>query len=230
MYGAAQLLKGTVESAMIGGVEETTEMVFSVLDRIGSLAQAEGDVDEASRPFDRRRNGMILGEGSAMLIAQQKGKKTYGYLAGFGIARDVTATVSDWGTDPNAIVTAMRAAIDDAEIEISDVDAIYASANSMRRADKLESLAIQRLFGDRVPPVVATKGTFGEYAAAGALQLVAALLAIDEQSLHPSCGFEQPDDEMTIDVTRESRPTQLRNVLVNSISAGGGILCAVVSR
>jgi len=89
---------------------------------------------------------------------------------------------------------------------------------------------IQSLFGTRVPPVVATKGYFGEYAAGGALQLVAALLAIDGQALHASCGFAEGDAEMRIEVVRERRPVVLRNILVNSISAGGGIVCAVISR
>jgi len=75
-----------------------------------------------------------------------------------------------------------------------------------------------------------TKGYFGEYAAGGALQLVAALLAVADQTLHASCGFESGDDAIRIEVVRECRPAALRHVLVNSLSAGGGIVCAVVSR
>jgi 3-oxoacyl-[acyl-carrier-protein] synthase II len=209
MYGASQVLKGSVRAAMIGGVEETTEMLFSVLDRIGALD-------------DRQRNGMAIGEGSAMLVAEAIEPARYGFLSGFGIARDVTASMSDWGDDPNAIVTAMRAAIDDAELTVNDIDAIYASANGAKRGDHVECLAIRQLFGDI--PLVATKGYFGEYAAAGALQLVAALIALDEQTLHASCGFESEH------FVRERRAMPLRNILVNSVSAGGGIVCAVVSR
>jgi 3-oxoacyl-(acyl-carrier-protein) synthase len=98
------------------------------------------------------------------------------------------------------------------------------------RCDRLEYRALQSLFGSRMPPVVATKAYFGEYAAGGALQLVAALLAIEEQSLHASVGFDEGEPEMELDVTRESRPLALRNVLVNSLSAGGGIVCTVISR
>ena len=129
----------------------------------------------------------------------------------------------------SAVIGAMRAALEDAELTVGDVDAIYASANSTRRADCVEARAIGDLFGERVP-VVATKGYFGEYAAAGGLQLAAALLAIHEQSLHPSCGFEEPDEQTKIGIVRERRPAALRNVMVNSMSAGGGIVCAVVSR
>ncbi|HEX7192546.1 MAG TPA: beta-ketoacyl synthase N-terminal-like domain-containing protein [Thermoanaerobaculia bacterium] len=223
LHGASQIVKGAATAAVIGGVEEVNEMIFSVLDRLGALGNE-------SRPFDRRRAGLIPGEGSAMLVAQAEATEAYGYLSGFGIARDRTATISNWGDDHYAVETAMRGAIDDAGLTMGDIDAIYASANSTRRADHVESCAIQELFGDAAPPVVATKGFFGEYAAGGALQLVAALLAIDGQVLHPSCGFEEGDPEMRIEVVRERRPAGLRNVLVNSISAGGGIVCCVVSR
>lgn len=223
MHGASQIVKGAATAAVIGGVEECNEMIFSVLDRLGALGNE-------SRPFDRRREGLVPGEGSAMLVAQAEAAEAYGYLAGFGMARDTTATISDWGDDHHALMNAMRGAMDDAGLTMRDIDAIYASANSTKRADRLEYRAIEELFGGAAPPVVATKGFFGEYAAGGALQLVAALLAMDEQTLHASCGFEEGDAGMRIDVVRERRPANLRNVLVNSVSAGGGIVCAVVSR
>ncbi len=229
MYGASQIVKGSAPAALIGGVEEVNEMIFSVLDRLRALAHAENGTEEASRPFDRRRNGMVIGEGSAVFVIGTAGN-AYAYLSGFGIARDTTATVSDWGDDPGALVSAMRAAIDDGEIAMSEIDAIYASANSTRKADRLEYRAIQSLFGEHLPPVVATKGYFGEYAAGGALQFAAAVLALRDQTLHASPGFERGDEEMRIEVNRASRPAALRHVLVNSVSAGGGMVSAVVSK
>lgn len=235
MYAASQIVKGTVPSAMLGGIEEVNEMIFSVLDRIGALAHANGAISEAARPFDRRRNGLTIGEGSAVLLAESAEQardraKVYGWLAGFGIGRDTTAKISDWGEGHEQVAAAMRAAIEDAELSVADIDAVYASANGTLRGDRLEYRALQTLFGANVPPVVATKGWFGEYAAGGALQLVAALFALDEQSLHASLGFEEGEPEMQLDVTREARPLALRNVLVNSLSAGGGIVCSVISR
>lgn len=227
MYAAAQLVKGSARAALTGGVEEVNEMIFSVLDRIGALASGE---DQEARPFDRCRNGMVIGEGAVAMALEPSGVAKYGHLSGFGMARDVTATISDWGESHRAAEAAMRAAIEDAGLTLDDIDAIYASANSTRKADRLEYRAIQSLFAERTPPVVATKGYFGEYAAGGALQLAAALLAIADQTLHASCGFRSGDDEMRIEVVRERRPADLRHVLVNSLSAGGGIVCAVVSR
>jgi len=231
MVAAAQIAKGVAPAALIGGVEEINEMVFSVLDRIGVLAHANGVVDECARPFDRRRNGFSIGEGSAVLVAEARpSKEPYGYFAGFGVARDTTASISDWGDDAGAVVTAMRAALDDAEIAASDIDAIYASANATLRADRVEARAIRALFGDNPPPVVATKGIFGEYAGAGSLQLAAALLAIRDQTLHKSVGFEEIDEQLGITPTDNRQPTTVNYVLVNSLSAGGGIVCAVLSR
>lgn len=231
MYGSAQIVKATVPSAIIGGVEEVNEMVFSVLDRVGALCHADGELTEHMRPFDRRRNGMAVGEGSAILVAEANPTKpAYGWLSGFGIARDTTATISDWGTGHEHVASAMRAAIDDAELQVSDIDAIYASANGTKRGDLLELRAIHHLFGDDVPPVVASKGYFGEYAAGGGFHLVAALLALRHQELHASYGFDEGDPELRFVPVREPRAASLQHILVNSISAGGGVICSVISR
>jgi 3-oxoacyl-[acyl-carrier-protein] synthase II len=229
MYASSQIAKGVNPSAVAGGVDEVNEIVFGVLDRVGSLAHSNAVVDECARPFDRRRNGMVVGEGGAVVIAEAAPRKQpYAFVSGFGIARDTTASISDWGDGAGAVAAAMRAAIEDAELSFHDIDAIYASANATGRADRLESQAIQLLFRD-VPPVVATKGYFGEYAAGGALQLIAAILAIRDQKLHASAGFAQADDGLVAPAQRQG-PRDLRHILVNSISAGGGIVCAVLSR
>ncbi|HUJ15515.1 MAG TPA: beta-ketoacyl synthase N-terminal-like domain-containing protein [Thermoanaerobaculia bacterium] len=221
MYAATQVAKGSVPAAIAGGVEEVSEITFSVLDRIGALGRC-------CRPFDRTRDGMVFGEGGAALILEPNAGDAYAFVAGFGIARDRTATISDWGDGVDDVVRAMRAAIDDAGLAIDDIGAIYASANSSVRGDRLESRAIQTLFRD-VPPVVATKGYFGEYAAGGALQIIAAALAIADQKLHASIGFSEGEEEMRFAPVRESRPCKLRHVLVNSLSAGGGVVSAVLS-
>lgn len=228
MYASSQIVKGNCHAALAGGVEEVNEMIFSVLDRIGSLAHANGVVDEQPRPFDRRRNGITPGEGAAIFALEaETSRQRYASIAGFGIARDTTATISDWGTNPAALCSAMRAAMRDAEVE--SADAIYSSANGSRRADRLEAQAIQAMFGQGVP-VVATKGYFGEYAAGGALQVAAAALAVRDQCLHRSIGFSESDDDVRIDVNREHRAAKLNHILVNALSAGGGIVSMVLSR
>ena len=190
MYACTQLVKGTVDAALTGGVDEVNEMLFSVLDRIGALDDAQ-------------QRGMVIGEGSAVLVLGAGTRAPYAWLSGFGVARDTSASISDWGTGAESVVTAMKAAIDDAELATSDIDAVYVSANGSQRGDALEARALELLFDrDRAPEIVRTKNVFGEYAAGGALQLVAAVRGVENR----------------------------RNVLVNSLSAGGGIVCAVVSR
>jgi 3-oxoacyl-[acyl-carrier-protein] synthase II len=220
MYAAAQIAKGAAPAALIGGVEEVTEMVFSVLARLGATS-------DCARPFDRRRDGFVPGEGSAILVAEaEPTSEPIGWLSGFGIGRDTTATMSDWGDDDARVADVMRAAMDDAEIDT--VDAIFASANGSRRGDAVEARAIARVFGDNVPPVVATKGEHGEYAAAGAMQLAAALAALRDQQLPATAGFAEKDPELPVAPADGGRE-RLRHVLINSISAGGGIVCAVMS-
>src|SRR5688572_2274554 len=90
MYAAAQLAKGSARAALIGGVEEANEMLFSVLDRLGALANE-------ARPFAPDRKGIVLGEGGAVLVAGAGTRQPYGWLSGFGIARDTSAPISDWG-------------------------------------------------------------------------------------------------------------------------------------
>jgi 3-oxoacyl-(acyl-carrier-protein) synthase len=90
--------------------------------------------------------------------------------------------------------------------------------------------AIRDAFGEAIPPVVATKGYFGEYAGGGSFQLVAALLAMRDQKVHASCGFEEGDPELCFVPVREAYAVALRHILVSSVSAGGGVVCAVVSR
>ncbi len=242
MYAASQIVKGTVRGALAGGVEEMNEMTFSVLDRMAALAHAEEGIPEEARPFDRRRNGLVVGEGAAMFILGfsetpttgalppgSNARGIYGYLSGFGIAKDPTAEISSWGTDADAVIRAMAGALEDAGITAADVDAIWASANSSIRGDRLEYRAIQQMFGSHVPPVVATKGYFGEYTAAGGLQVATAMLALRDQKLPASPGFTSGEDEMTMEIVQKPRDCQLRHILINSLSAGGGIVSAVVS-
>ncbi len=231
MYACSRIVSGAVGASVVGGVDEINDVTFSVLDRIRALAHVTAQSGEVCRPFDARRNGMILGEGAATLTLETaaRGREPYGWFAGFGIAKDPTASISDWGHDAEAVVRAMRDAIADAGITESDIDVIFASANSSVRGDRLEADAIRRIGGGRIP-VVVTKGIFGEYAAAGALQLVAAFLSMHSQKLPPGVGFESGDPDLAINIRREAEEKEIRYALVNSISAGGGIISCVIAR
>lgn len=240
MFAASQIVKETVAAAVAGGVEEINDITYSVLDRIGALAHDAGE-GESARAFDRRRNGMAVGEGAAMFFLEgqrRAGAPEYGFLSGFGIAKDPSASVSDWGSNPDSVVKAMREAIEDAGLSPGDIDALWASANGSLRGDRLEAQALRLLFADRCPPVVATKGYFGEYAAAGGLHLASAALAMRQQRLFGSIPTGQatgpraflPEEGLELPITTETRECPMRHILINSLSAGGGIISAVLSR
>jgi 3-oxoacyl-[acyl-carrier-protein] synthase II len=232
MYASQQMMKGVTRAAVCVGVDELNDVLFGVLDRVGALAHEKDGRDEAMRPLDARRNGIVLGEGSASLVLLNEDdcrSEPRAWVSGFGIARDPTASISDWGTEPEAGVAAMRQAVEDAGLSISDIDAVFASANGSVRGDRVEMIAIEELFGNETP-VTAVKGCFGEYAAAGALQLVAAVVSLGDQCLPRSVGFDEPESGCGLRVVSERTPAALHHVIVNAFSAGGGIVSAVLSR
>lgn len=234
MHASLQILKGPERVVLAGGAEETHEIIYGVLDRIGALAHADAAGPEESRPFDRRRNGMVVGEGGCVLFvadaAAVSTRTPYAWISGFGVSRDTTASISDWGDDAGAVVRAMREAIDDAGLRLSDIDAVWASANGSLRGDRLEARALRQLFGASVPPVVAAKSYFGEYAAAGAIHLATAVLAVRDQLLPATLGYGAAEDGLELPIVTAARPAPIRHMLVNSLSAGGGTVCAVISR
>jgi len=232
MYASQQMMKGVTRAAVCVGVDELNDVLFGVLDRVGALAHAAGSSAEAMRPMDARRTGFVLGEGSASLVLQRDSEgpaEVKAWVSGLGVARDPSATISDWGTEPEAGVAAMRHAIEDAGLSISEIDAVFASANGSVKGDRVEMLALEELFGESVP-VVAIKGAFGEYAAAGGLQVVAAVVALGDQALPASVGFEAAEDGCGVNIVASRTAKPLRHVLVNAFSAGGGIVSAVLSR
>lgn len=234
MYAASQIGKGAVRAALCGGVEELNETLYSVLDRIGALAHQDGDTSEQGMPFDTRRNGMVVGEGSGIVLLEPADRPVdrvpYGVVSGFGIGKDATASISDWGTGSRVAARVMRDAIHDAGLQIDEIDAVFASANSSVRGDRLEAMALATLFESRIPPVVAIKGYFGEYAGAGSHQLLSALVSLKSQWLPGSVGFESGEGPVDNVIVRSAVDKPLGHILINSFSAGGGMISVVLSR
>jgi 3-oxoacyl-(acyl-carrier-protein) synthase len=231
-YAAMQIAKGSASAALAGGVEEITEVTYGVLERIGALAHRDERGPEEARPFDAKRNGFLMGEGGMMtlLVGDPGERRPWGWVAGFAIGRDLTATGSNWGKDPQAARSVMARAIEDAKLDVSGIDAVFASANGSRGGDGVEAEALRALFGDACPPVVASKGVFGEYAAGGGVQIASALLALRHGELYPSVGFSSAEPGLELPVTMRYEQRPLRSVLINAISAGGGIISAVLAR
>ena len=231
MYASSRIAGGDVDIALAGGVEEVNDIIFSVLDKLGALSP-DGS---AVRPFDRNRDGIVMGEGSGMLLLEASSRESsasraYGYFTGFALGRDRTASLSDWGSGHEATSGVMSSAIADAGLAPADIDVVWASANGSLRGDLLEARALEHLFGDAIPMVVAIKGAIGEYSGAGSIHLASALIAMKHQFIPLSTGFRDPLPEVLVPVSTRFEEKSIRHILVNSLSAGGGIISAVISR
>ena len=184
--------------------------------------------EKASRPFDRRRDGLVLAEGAGMVVfeelgrAQARGARIYAEMLGAGTSSDATHI-----TKPSMEGQAMaiRQALDVAELRPEEVDYINAHGTGTMLNDVTETRAIKRALGDhaRRVPVSSTKSVIGHaMGASGALELVATILAIQHQVAPPTVNQEEPDPECDLDyVPNAPRPARLRVALKNSFAFGG---------
>ena len=193
------------------------------------------DPAKASRPFDRRRDGMVLAEGAAMLLfeeaehARRRGARAYAEILGSGTSSDATHI-----TQPSAEGQAMaiRHALRVTGLAPEDVDYINAHGTSTVLNDRTETQAIKLAFGDRARsvPISSTKSVLGHaMGASGALELVATILAIRHQVIPPTVNLETPDPECDLDyVPNVPRPARIRIALSNSFAFGGSNAVLVV--
>ena len=204
---------------LAGGVEAFSEWLFRAALGRGWLSPRD-DGAESCRPFGRKRNGTILGEGTAFFAieplhaAQQRGARILARVRGCGIA-----------PSPRK---AMSQALARAALEPGNVDAVFASAGGYVNEDAREAQAIKETFAGRPVPVVAIKGLTGEtLGASGALNLAAALTALDRKSL-PHLPLDNSDILEELQLATQPRQTPLRTVLINAGSPGGGRWLSVV--
>jgi 3-oxoacyl-[acyl-carrier-protein] synthase II len=212
---------GKYERVLTGGYDALSELVFVGFDCL------QAATPEKCRPFDRDRSGMVLGEGAAVLAledwksAEQRGATILGEVKGYGISTD-----NHHLTQPNPSGIgprmAMEQALHSAELKPSDIDYINAHGTATRFNDAAEAKAIQEMFPSRVP-VSSTKSMMGHsLGAAGAIEAVFCLLALQHQFLPPNINFTSLDPDMDLDiVANESRPAEVRTVISNSFGFGG---------
>ncbi len=214
---------GVARMALAGG----SEAVFS----LGFLKAWEAMrvvSPDTCRPFSRDRRGLILGEGGAMLVlerlesAQARGAKIYGEIAGFGMSSDAFHI-----TQPSAdgAARAMQAALSDAGLTPTEIGYINAHGTATPANDATETAAIRKVFGAHVDQlaVSSTKSMHGHaLGAAGALEAVATLLALDRSLLPPTANFNEPDPACDLDVIpNQPRAAQVECALSNSFAFGG---------
>lgn len=232
--------RGQADVMIAGGVDAMICLtVLGGFSAMRALSVRNDDPQRASRPFDAGRDGLVLGEGSAMLIleelehARARGVRIYAEVLGQAISSDVyhVATPDPEGT---GALRTMRWALDDAGLTPDDLDYINAHATSTVLGDVAEVVAIKRLLGQRAcrVPVNATKSMIGHtLGAGGAIEALACILAIQRGIIHPTINYETPDPQCDLDcVPNEARQAEVKVALSNSFGFGGQNACLVLGR
>jgi 3-oxoacyl-[acyl-carrier-protein] synthase II len=206
---------------------------------IGAMSTSNDEPARASRPFDRRRNGFLLGEGAAMLVlerlsdAEARGATIYAEIAGYGTSFDAHG-ISEPHPEGRGAFQAMSRALADAGLEASAIDSINAHGTSTPKNDIVETTAIKRLFGERAyrVPVSSTKSMIGHcISAAGAVEAVAAIGCMNAGWVHPTINLDEPDAGCDLDyVAHTARRHEQQYVLSNSFAFGGQNASLVIRR
>jgi 3-oxoacyl-[acyl-carrier-protein] synthase II len=228
---AFQLVRaGKVQAILCGGYDVISELVFVGFDSL------QAATSEKIRPFDVHRTGLVLGEGAALLAleemesARRRGARILAEVTGYGISTDNHHLTQPHpsGIGPRL---AMQRALDDARRQAEEVDYINAHGTATAFNDATEGAAIAQLFGDRVP-VSSTKSMMGHaLGAAGAIEAVFSILALQHQFLPPNIHYAEPDPAWQLDiVANEAREARVNCALSNSFGFGGTNASLVLER
>jgi 3-oxoacyl-[acyl-carrier-protein] synthase II len=222
--------RGDVDYIIAGGAEAPiTNMSFAGFSAMKALSFNE-DPKKASRPFDKNRDGFVMGEGSGILIletletALERGAHIYAEIVGYGATGDAYHITAPAEHGEGA-ARAMQHALRDAGLKPEDVDYINAHGTSTDLNDKYETEAIKTIFGDHAYKlaVSSTKSMTGHLlGAAGGVEAIISVKAIDESVIPPTINYETPDPECDLDyVPNEARKTDVNVVVSNSLGFGG---------
>jgi 3-oxoacyl-[acyl-carrier-protein] synthase II len=223
--------RGDADAMICGGAEAAiTPMGVGGFAAMRALSTRNEEPARASRPFDADRDGFVIGEGAGILIleeleqARARGAKIYAELIGYGMSADAFH-ITQPSEDGDGAVRVMMNAIHDAGIEPHEVDYINAHGTSTFYNDKLETMAIKRVFGDSASsiPVSSTKSMMGHLlGAAGGVEAGVLALALHNQIVPPTANYEKPDPDCDLDyVPNSARRTRIKHALSNSFGFGG---------
>ncbi len=238
---AAMMIKlGLADAMLAGGSEAVVNVMgFAGFGVIRALSERNDSPETASRPFDKDRDGFVLGEGAGILCleelehARRRGARIYGELSGWGFTCDAHDLVAPHPEGRGA-VEAMRTALESAQIEPGDIDLINAHGTSTPLGDLSESRAIGKVFGARTPgiPVHSTKSMIGHLVGAGGgVEAIAGLLAVVKGVIHPTINQFEQDPEIRLHVVRnQAREAEVGHFLSNSFGFGGQNASVVISK
>ncbi|MGW1286764.1 beta-ketoacyl-[acyl-carrier-protein] synthase family protein [Streptomyces sp. NPDC002586] len=225
-----RIREGHLDVAIAGGTEAVIDpTVMASFASMRALSPGTDGPKSASRPFDKHRDGFLLGEGAGFLVledeehARQRGARIYCEAAGWGISADAHHMTAP-RPDGQGIVSALRKALADAVAQPADVAHINAHATSTPHGDRAEALALRTVFGEHTVPVTASKGAIGHLqGAAGGVEAVVTVLTVHHRLIPPTVGHEDPDDDLGLDVvTGNARPFPEGGDLALSDSFGFG--------
>lgn len=229
---AADFIKDGYADVMLSGGSEAAmlPLTFAGFDQMGALSRRNDEPHKASRPFDKERDGFVVGEGAGVLIleslehALKRGAHIYAELAGFGMSADANhITAPD--ADGAGARKSMQMALERAGLRPEEVDYINAHGTATPLGDISETKAIKSLFGERAYkiPVSSTKSQIGHLlGAAAVVEAIATILALEEGILPPTINYEHPDPECDLDyVPNEARRAEVKVALSNSFGFGG---------
>ena len=222
---------GTADIMIAGGTEASIrDLPLAGFSKIRALCNTADPPQSASRPFDKDRNGFIMGEGAGILVleteehAKSRGATILGELAGYGATNDAFHVTQPAEGGAGA-VKAMQLAIEDAGAKPEEVDYINAHGTSTPYNDKNETVAIKTVFGDhaRKLKISSTKSMTGHLlGASGGIEAIAALKAIEKQIVPPTINYMTPDPDCDLDyVPNTAEETQVNSVLSNTFGFGG---------
>lgn len=232
--------RGDAEIMLAGGAEATLgHLAFAGFSSARALSTRNDEPERASRPFDKERDGFVMGEGAGVLIletlnhALDRGAHIYGEIAGYGMSGDgYHMTAPD--PEGRGAFLSMQRALQSAALKPEKIDYINAHGTSTEFNDKIETKAIKDLFGDHAYKlaVSSTKSMTGHLlGAAGAVELIATLLMLENQIIHPTINYEYPDPECDLDyVPQVYRERPVKLAMSNSFGFGGTNASIVVKK
>lgn len=223
--------RGDADAMLCGGAEAAiTPMGVGGFAAMRALSTRNDDPGHASRPFDAGRDGFVIGEGAGVLLLEElerargRGAKIYAELVGYGMSSDAFH-ITQPSENGDGAIRVMTNAIKDAGVQPQDVDYINAHGTSTHYNDKLETMAIKKVFGDSAYsiPVSSTKSMMGHLlGAAGGVEAGIIALALQDQIVPPTANYEKPDPDCDLDyVPNGARRRPMRYALSNSFGFGG---------
>jgi 3-oxoacyl-[acyl-carrier-protein] synthase II len=228
---------GRSKLMLAGGVEAPlAPLTFGSFALIKAMSTADDDPCHASRPFDRRRDGFVMGEGAGMLVleslehALDRGAPVYAEVRGYGMTNDAYHMLAPLPGGEQA-ARAIRLAMDDAGIEPADVDYVNAHASATPIGDRAEARAIQSALGDHAArvPVSGTKGLYGHpLGASGAIETAISALAIARGWLPGTTNLVQADADNALNLIGPAGSSQQPRIVINNAFGFGGINAALV--